>query len=340
MVSPVLAQVLRSGREHFNARFAAARRVSAGLPPDAFAGFLESAVDPVAVAVEAVAPARVADVVMVAYDLALELAAQRLAGGSERGAIIEEGWRSLLPGVPTLVAADPARMLGAVSNALHTLAATPGARPAQWIQLMRQFSSSSALDLDRWLRVGQVAAWRSGLAHFREPALDLADSLPSEIALALVGAPRGAAWSDVRTRLRASPWYDPADASSAAQRLRVAGTAGAFRGFGGLFPTPPAVEVHGQQFHVCCGDDRWVLTADAFGATFHRAQPGEHAAARPDPTLGGRLNVRGVRVEFEGWETMVPDLGEPTSAAALPATVALTSNTTHRVILLARPASS
>jgi hypothetical protein len=138
MVSSVFAQTLRSGREHFNARFAAARRVTPGLDAVGFSAFLAGAVDGVVQAVERTHPGRGADVAQAAYDLALELAGQRLFGG-ERGRWIEAGWKQLLPGVAGLVASDPVRLLGATTNALHTLAVTPGARPGEWIELQQRF---------------------------------------------------------------------------------------------------------------------------------------------------------------------------------------------------------
>ncbi|MBL9210200.1 MAG: hypothetical protein JNL92_07010 [Opitutaceae bacterium] len=336
MVSPVFAQLLRSGREHFNARFAAARRVTPGLDAAGFTAFLAGPVDGVVQAVEKAVPGRGADVAQAAYDLALELAGQRLFGGG-RGRWIEAGWQQLLPGVPGLIATDPVRLLGATTNALHTLAATPGARPGEWIDLLTRFGPVVAGDAAAWLALGQVAAWRAGLAHFRAPALQLADSLPPAVALGLVGASPEAAWSDVAAHLRRDPWYDPATGPAAAGRLRLAGTAGAFRGFGGAFVSPPRVAFHADHFQVQSGADRWVLTADAWGATLHRARPDEPAGEPGDPALGGRLRVRAGGVAFAGGEVNVPDLGEVTSAAASATTLALTTTLTHRVLLFALP---
>ena len=336
MVSSVFAQILRSGREHFNARFAAARRVTPGLDAAGFSAFLAGAVDGVVQAVERTHPGRGADVAQAAYDLALELAGQRLFGG-ERGRWIEAGWKQLLPGVAGLVASDPVRLLGATTNALHTLAATPGARPGEWIELQQRFGPVVSGDATAWLALGQVAAWRAGLAHFRAPALQLAETLPPAVALGVVGAAPDATWSEVAARLRHDPWHDPAGDPAATGRLRLAGTAGAFRGFGGAFVSPPRVALHGDHFHVQSGADRWVLTADAFGATLHRARPDEPAGEPGDSTLGGRLRVRAGGVAFGGDEVAMPDLGEVTSAAANATTLALTSALTHRVLLLAVP---
>ena len=107
MVSDPLAAVLRSGRDLFNARFAEARRLFPDLDGQAFAAFVEAAVDPLARATRDTRPERVADVVMAAYDLGLELCGQRLAGAPSVGRWIEEGWRDLGSAAAALVAFIP-----------------------------------------------------------------------------------------------------------------------------------------------------------------------------------------------------------------------------------------
>ena len=182
----------------------------------------------------------------------------------------------MLPAVAPLVAGAPDRILGAVSNALHNLATTPGARPEDWLTALERLGPECK-DPDTLLRLGQVAGWKAGLAHFRASALAAADALPNSLALAAVGAPASGEWSEVRKRLLADPWFDPATpavATAQTKRLRVMTQAGAFRGFGGLFPEPPRVAGTGDHFLVRSGEECWLLTADLFGATFHRSSIG------------------------------------------------------------------
>lgn len=337
MISPAFAQILKSGRAHFNQQFAAARRAQPGLDGDAFLGFLEEAVDPLVQAVGQAQPDRAADVATTAYDLALELAGQRILGRGEPGLTVADVWKRLLPAVPALVAANPARMLGATTNAWHALTITAGARPGPWLALMEKLGPAGA-DADAWLRLGQVAAWRSGLAHFRASALALAETLPEAARREIVGVPVGTRWEEARERLRADPWFDPAASGNGMHAgARVVAQVGAFRGFGGLFPEPPAVVASGDHFFVKSGGEAWMLTADAFGATFHRAKPEEHGALPVRRELSGRWRADGGRIEWNGAGVAVPGLGELTSVAATTTTVALTSRTTHRVVLLAWP---
>lgn len=330
-LSDTTAQVLRSARSELNARFAAARHVRPALDAEAFAAFVRDLLDPLVVAVEAVRPDAAADIVLRGYDLGLELVGQGVVGARSRSGAVERAWAEAAPAAAHLVAAAPDAVLAALSNAAHRIAGTPGARPGDWVDAVAAVAPRCD-DVDTLLRVGQVAAWRAGMAHLRRGALAAADALPEGMALALVGAD-GGDWTAVRTRLTGDPWFDPA--ASGPQGPRVAASAGAFRGFGGLFGEPPTVSVARSDVLVRSGDHHWLLTADAFGATFHRARPEEVATASAARRQDG-VTVDGARLIVDGTTLELDDLGPLGSVAATPTTVAVTAPTTHAVVLVAR----
>jgi hypothetical protein len=271
---------------------------------------------------------------MAAYEAALELVGQNLAGPGSRQAEIETAWRRVLTGAAPLVAGAPARVIAAVCNAVHQLASTPGARPAQWIETMESLAPQCA-DVEAFLKLGQVAAWRAGLAHFRTGALDVADALPEPLALAAVGAKSKNAWAAEREKLRRNPWYDPADDRSDSTGLRMVARAGEFRGFGGLFVEPPDVAAAGTDFLVRSGSDCWLLVADRFGATFHRAAPSEFEAAARDRRLPPSMRMDGTRLVLNGKPFEFPALGQFIGVAANANTLALTGRYSHAVLLAA-----
>ncbi|HET7463536.1 MAG TPA: hypothetical protein VFJ82_19945 [Longimicrobium sp.] len=329
-LAPAFAGFLRNARDELNARFAEARRLRPDLDGEAFAAFLRDTVDPLVAAVDAVQPAFAVDVARAGYELGLELVGQGLAGPAGREPALEQGWREVGTAAAALLAAAPERVLAAIGNALHQLAATPGARPAEWIQAMRTLAPRCA-EPDAFLTLGQVAAWRAGMAHFRAGALAAADRLPPELALAALRA-SGSDWGEARRRLAADPWFDPAAAE--ARGVRVVARAGAFRGFGGLFVQPPAVAAAGEHFLVRSGEECWLLTADAFGATFHRATDAERANPRPAPVPPG-VTASGTTLTIDGARIDLPELGEIGGVAANGTTLALTSPFTHAVLLVA-----
>lgn len=335
-VSPALGAVLRAERHQLNERFATAHVRHPDLDAEAFAEFIRGAIDPLVGAVARTRPERVSHVAVAAYDIALELVGQRLVGRSARTPHVGAAWRRILPEVAPLVAAEPERMIAAVCNASHHLSSTAGTRPRAWIDLMVRLAGQCT-DSAMFLTLGQVAAWRAGMAHFRESALAAADKLPESLVVAAIEPP-AAGWSQLRDRLMADPWYDPAAPNDISTTPRVVARAGAFRGFGGLFSEPPTVAMADGQLFVRGGSECWLLTADAFGATFHRATQEEFEHARARSALPDGISVRGGTVTIRGCSVSLPSaFGEVTSACASRATLALTSSHTHAILLIAVP---
>ncbi len=331
MVSDAFARVLRGRRAELNARFEEGRRRHPALDADAFAAFLRDGADPVVGSVATLRPDRAADAAGAAYDAAVDIIGRQIGGPAARHRVIDELWRRVLPRAAGPVAADPARVIPALTNAAHHVAGALGEGASAWVVAMERLAPQ-APDADSLLALGQVAAWRAGLAHYRDGALAAAATLPEPLALAAVGAPEAARWSEVRERLAASPWFDPADGGAAAQLPRVAAVAGGFRGFGGAFVEPPRVGASGAHFGVRSGGDEWVLTADAFGATLHRVGSGDGAWRSSVPA---DLRVARGKVVWKGTPVAQAVWGEVTSAAANPTTLAFTAALTHGVIVVA-----
>jgi len=326
MVSEPLGTVLRSARDTFNAQFNAARRQMPALEPERLARFLADTVDPLAAAVHAVAPDRVAALVFAAYELGLELVGQRLLESRRGTAAIEAGWRALGAAAPGLLADDPRRLLAAASNAVHQLESTPGARPEEWTQGVAALAPSCP-DVESLLRVGQVRAWMAGLAHYRAGALAVAGTLPEPLALAALGA--SGSFSALRDRLLADPWFVPG-----AETGPLVRAVGAFRGFGGVFVAPPRVALHAGHLIATSGGEGWMVAADAFGATFHRARPDE-LQADVSATLPAGVQWAKGTLTVRGRGVPAPLVGALTSVAADATTLALTASLTHTIALVA-----
>jgi hypothetical protein len=316
MSASAFRAVLARDRELFNHKFVEARRRRPDLDAGAFGALLSSAAAPVVESAAAIAPDRADEVAHAAYDAALTLIGERLAGPGGRHPILEELWIRLLPKLASLVADQPARVIASLTNAAFNLASTPGARPAELVAGLEQVAPllASVGDL---LRAGELVAWRAGLAHFRERALEAGDRLPAQVASALLGAPR-LEWSALRARLASDAWYDPA--APEAPRPRIVRSVGGFRGFGGGFLRPPRVFAVDGQLAVSSNGECWFLTADSFGATFHRADPKLYQRAEQPPAKP---------------PLVVPGIGAVTSVARVERTVAITGDATHAVALVA-----
>lgn len=316
MLCDAFIQVLKSGRTDFNQQVAQARRENPTFDDAAFSDFVQTCMNPLATAVP---PESVPDLVQSMWETGLQLVAQRLAGPQAREPWINQTWQQVLVAAARHVARAPGSMLGSFSNAAHHLSATPGARPEQWIEIMTQ-AAGMAPDVGTLLKAGQVAAWRCGLAHYRESALRQAQELPADLALTALQA-HDAKWPELHAALSADPWHVPGEASHAGHEVL---RAGAFRGFGGLFATPPQVIAANDQIFVRSGDDVWLLTADAFGATFHRATQEEFSQGTKEESAG---------------ITPPSGIGMVTSSARTRSTIAITGTLTHAIILFSPPSS-
>ena len=346
MLSGPFAQILEANRSRFNARFAEARRIQPRLDPLIFAECLRSTVAQVVEAVHHVRPEKAAEAAEVLYDLSLDLLGQEFLGPNSRYPFIVEGWRFLLPRLSRFIAGSPREFVGSTTNALYNLSTTPGARPGEWAASLLKLVEVCP-DAPTLLRAGQVAAWRAGMAHYRLSALDLCRDLPPPVALTALGLSPQAEHPPLDTlidSLKANPWLSPASNLQSPTPLRLAPGAivsnyqlqivsrvGAFRGFGGLFLEPPLVWPADDDFVVSDGEGTWLLMADMFGATFHRADIKAPSLKTSSPFT---INKAG-SVSFGKTSRAFPELANANSSAGNNTTLAVTTPFSHAVYLIA-----
>jgi len=137
---------------------------------------------------------------------------------------------------------------------------------------------------------------------------------------------------ELRRQFDADPWFVP---NANDRAIRVAARTGGFRGFGGLFEEPPRIASQGGDFLVRSGDACWLLTADAFGATLHRAPIEEFEVASGGMALPKGLRLSGSTAHCDGERFQIPLRGEITSVAANETTLAVTESLTHGIIFIA-----
>ena len=333
-----LARALEGGRRRYNTRFERARHELPRLDPARFAAHLATTLAPVIEAVDRARPDRTAAVVNALYDLSLDLVGRDLLGPAARFPAVDAGWRRLLPAVPDLLVADAHSVAGAATNALHRIAAVPGARPGEWADRMASLGEACRTPED-FLAAGPVAAWRAGMPHYRKGALAICRRLPPALAAAALGLPGVPAPDDFASlldRLAADPWLDPAAAAGGGtppRELRVVGRVGAFRGFGGPFLRPPRVALDGGRIIASDGEGAWTLHADRFGSVLLRTAD----AAVPAPGLPApfALDERTGRVRLGDRVVPVPELARPASAASDGVTLAATTGRSHAIVLVA-----
>lgn len=332
MISSVFAGLLRSARADLNTRFQAARHRYPDLEGDRLRVFLETAIDPLVSSLSTAAPAATPVFVFASYDAALDLCGQRLVGADARVPAMNLMWQQLMPNALHFLAQAPQRVIVALGNATHQLAATPGARAEEWLTGMASYASQTD-SVDTWLALGQVLAWRCGLSQYRTSCLSLADSLPPSMVLSIFNA-TDMSWPELKSALLADPWWTPGGHPELQETMRVGG----FSGFGGRFRQLPRVGVLDNQLYVSSDEDCWQVLADRYGCTLHRATTQEAKALRDAPMA--EFRIKSNQVEWQGRTLQVPDISTINSVAANRDTLLLCSPDTYQVIVVALTGSA
>ncbi|MEO5373449.1 MAG: hypothetical protein H7840_04125 [Alphaproteobacteria bacterium] len=330
---PAVAALLEERRQSLNARFRAARGLTPRLDGDAVLTHLGTTIAPIVQAVAEARPERAGPVLDRLYDLSLDLLGRSVIGPESRHPAIDEGWRRLLGGLPGLTAAEPEAMARIVTNALFTLSTEPAARPRQWIDLMAEVGPLCP-NPKRFAKCGTVAAWRAGMAHYRDGALAVCARLEAESAARLLGLADAATVPTALAALRDDPWLPPGEAGPPAPSvLTLVGTVGGFVGFGGPFLAPPRVAWH---------DGAMVATDERTAFSIHADACGRVLLRTGLPPLDGPLPSgidfglsRAGRVTRGRLSAQFPDLAGASAWISDGATLAATLADSHLVFLVA-----
>lgn len=337
-IHPALAAALREDREALNQRFQVRQRLGANLNAADFQRHLRTTVNELVGKVAVAQPERCRVVANALFDVSLDLFSAGLLGPQAKHQHVSAAWRDVLPPAITLLAHDPFRVAGCVSNAVDCLASHPSGRPAQWIGMMGRLASDCD-GVAQFLEAGKVAAWKAGLVQYRAAALAIARQLPRKASAPLLGLPVNVAEDGFQRqldRLDADRWYKPrgTDPETAARSPRLVGTTGGFRGFGGPCLRPPTVAVQGNRLFVTDGDATWRLLADAYGVLWNRVAPLSTSAASSGEPPGVVWDASG-GVSWHGKRAHFADLADASSHACDGQTLAVTVPTSHYVFLVA-----
>lgn len=327
-----LRSALSVRRAEINARFAALRSSYPALEEAAVFAYLADTVSPIVAAVHGVAPGAILATLDALCELGFPLVAQGWLGPRARSAELATGFTHLLTRLPHLVAEDPTRFSGSIMNALYHLTRIPGARVNEWLALTHRLAEK--VDLTISLQLGQVAAWRCGMAQLRSGALGLLSQLPPELAARAIGAPTPLTGEDI-ARLTADPWLAPAHLHEAdgGKRLRQVGKAGGFAGFGGAFRKPPRVACVDGWIGASDGGAAFRLYADVFGCILHPLAGDLPTIARGD----GQISADG-QLHFLDERASLPAPLACHDCADDGQTLAAVSDASHFIFVFARAA--
>src|SRR5690554_2261365 len=264
---------------------------------------------PIVEAVAALEPERVDAVVQVLFELSLDGVGRNWLGPQSRVFYLNELWREHLPKLARFVCEDPRMLVGALTYAMRALGKKKADRARTWIARLVEVAQrcpQACAQIETLLDVGKVLAWRSGMAHYRESALDVWRGLPDALRyealiLSLEDEP---ALLDKMTRPTldaidaafANPWFHPSEhrpaefaARDEIEREYSILTLGGFVGFGYEFVAPPRVMALDGRIFAFDGDSYFGVFADSYGATLQPVGPHLQALNGPvEPTNEAR----------------------------------------------------
>ncbi|MEW6128501.1 MAG: hypothetical protein AB1757_15785 [Acidobacteriota bacterium] len=336
-MSAAFVATLKNNREKLNTKFAYARHAYPKLDGDVVLAHLRTLVEPIAAAVERSDREKTEEIVLTVYDFLLELLGKGLLGTETRYPALFKAWSHLFIQLPHLLIQNPSLFVASVSNAIYNLSTNLGTRPTYWIDEMIRIGAKCK-EVAQFLAAGEIVAWRSGMAHFRESALDACLTLDDKLGKSALCIPEDNLLPVdlIVFKMRNDPWLAPWSASTDNHRpkaLRIASVVGAFRGFGGLFTSPPEVFTSSGDFYVFDNQNCWLMTADLFGATLHK-----RGTDLPDEdkkvVIDYEIDKKGKVTRF-GQEVILPELASSSSVAANKTTLAVTVPHSFGIYLIA-----
>src|ERR1044072_3398075 len=155
MISARLAEALQSRRSDFNQRFRLAAQLHPHLDGEELMRFIADCVDPMVQAVDTRHPEAVDDVVVTAYDCALQLVGQQLTARQGRFAAIADTWREVLPAAANVLTIDSRHLIPALTNAVHQLTSIDNTAASHWNKRMGA-AAAKVTSADELLLLGQA----------------------------------------------------------------------------------------------------------------------------------------------------------------------------------------
>ena len=329
------ADELKSRRDEYNRKFAVAQRLYPRISEDEFSFFLSGHVEPLVNELHKSLGGNTGTICESLYDFALEASGKRIF---LKKPSLAEHWKELLAGFGDFFVRDPAGFPRTIANALFNLSLASPEAPAAWTGLMLSLKESAGNPHDLF-NYGKAAAWRCGMAHFREDALPLLKGFGPGEQKKILGLPEEMSeegLGDIITRIGRDPWFDPREYiegnGEKSEVLDIVSVAGGFRGFHGHFISPPLVEAVNGALIAFDQNASYLIMSDVFGTTLSRINlSGEgFMDTRGEGTIDSSGNAR-----FRGLAGCFPGLSSPASFASSDFTMAVTVSTSHSVFLIA-----
>ncbi len=328
------ARCLEEQREYFNNLYTVARRTRRNLDKEIFGRHLIEVVAPLVDGAAKSRPDCARRLSNDLYELSLELVSRKYLGVANRYPAVDILWRKALPKLIKFLPEGGRDFVAALSNAVYNLEITPNVTPATWLKALLQVADGCST-WHELLLAGKVLAWRCGMAHYRESAIEVWRSMHKELKLATLGLlqEEEEISLDLLEKSLADPWWLPGVKKGTNYELEIVGTVGGFQGFGGTFLTPPEVMKAGEDIYAFDDEACWSVHADCYGVTLQR-----FGRTLPDgEQTDGPFNItpKSGNVTLGKTNKVFSTLKRATGFASTSSCLAVTVPSSHKVFIVA-----
>jgi hypothetical protein len=290
--------------------------------------------DPLFANIESKPPEQLDIMIEALFSLACELIGKDLLGEKSHLPLINRLFGEMLPQLLHILPEDPS-LAGRLCNAIYKMEQS-NANAAAWLDKMLQGSKFCQKPAEL-LALGQVLAWRFGMAHYRISASEIWRQMPKALAAFSfdLSLREYQALSGNLDEILANPWCPISSAclNSEAASLALVGTVGGFIGFRGFFISPPEVTCAAGQLYAFDSQMCYSLHADCYGVTLRRFGNDipENAGQKGDNLA---IDTQG-KVHKHGASAQFTQLASCLSQACDGHTLAVTMPYSHKIYLIA-----
>jgi hypothetical protein len=258
------------------------------------------------------------------FSHALELATLSWLKSDKKQKILQMLWAGFYVDIKPLLQQNPAEVFSDIGNLLNNLFSSDADFPVRWVKLMTSVSPS-LISFTLLQQTGLVCAWMSGLAHYRESALQQLESLPEALVRELFKLSTGHNIKQHIAAIEFNRWLATDD--NQASHLQLQSRVGSCSLLDGNFPVPPQVFAFDDQFFVRSGNLAWRLYVDLFGSSLIPCD-----AVDLENTL---LTSKQKQTRLDlNHVPELDDIDSLSSVARLPDTMAMTSAQTFAIMIL------
>jgi len=316
------AVVLRKRRADYNHRVAQAELNQPAFDRAALNTFLVDTAAPVLDVVAREAPHAIESVADSLFDTGIRLTERSLLGEKRRWAPLPGVLRKLAPAATPLLAIAPDLVLQSIANAVINVQ-REGGDGERWGALMSA-AAVFAESLDQFRETGVVAAWASGLAALRTPALRIARKLPPRVVAPILQVKESQLAAQLEA-LEKDPWL------RGDEPPRIARELGNHVGLGGQFVETPKLFHTPDGITVQSGKRWWHLHADRYGAQLIPSPPPLQAESEPSSRWSFEGNGTVTR---DGSRSKFPYLANPAQVVLAEDLLLATSQLSFRIFLV------